>query len=293
VFDFRYHVASLAAVFIALVLGILVGVGLSGRGFVNDAERKNLQAQIDDLKRQRNDARALADAGTRSQLALQEFGADAYGALVPHRLDGLKIAVLFIGPVDQPVDFSVRKGIRDAGGTVTRVRQLHVPIRDDAIERALVGRPALRRFVGTDHISVVGRELGTEFVQGVRTPLWNALVDAIVDEREGDTTPAADAVVVIRSTPPQGGSTARFLYGLYQGVARAGTPAVGVEKAGVEISALPVLGRAGLSTVGSVDDEAGRLALVLLLAGAEPGHYGVGDSGTDGVVPPIPSAPSQ
>ncbi|MGH3116966.1 MAG: copper transporter, partial [Gaiellales bacterium] len=27
-FDIRYHVASLAAVFIALVIGILVGVGL-------------------------------------------------------------------------------------------------------------------------------------------------------------------------------------------------------------------------------------------------------------------------
>ena len=111
-FDFRYHVASLAAVFIALVLGILVGVGLSGRGFVNDAERKNLQAQIDDLKRQRNDARALADAGTRSQLALQEFGADAYGALVPHRLDGLKIAVLFIGRSTSP---SISRCARESG----------------------------------------------------------------------------------------------------------------------------------------------------------------------------------
>ncbi len=38
-FDLRYHVASLAAVFIALVVGILVGVGISGRGFVDDVER--------------------------------------------------------------------------------------------------------------------------------------------------------------------------------------------------------------------------------------------------------------
>ena len=43
VFDFRYHVASLIAVFIALVIGILVGIGLSGKGFVSDAERKNLE----------------------------------------------------------------------------------------------------------------------------------------------------------------------------------------------------------------------------------------------------------
>jgi hypothetical protein len=38
-FDFRYHVASLAAVFLALVLGILVGVGISGRGLVDNSER--------------------------------------------------------------------------------------------------------------------------------------------------------------------------------------------------------------------------------------------------------------
>ena len=49
-FDLRYHVASLAAVFVALVIGIFVGVGLSGRGFVNDAERKNFQARIDELQ---------------------------------------------------------------------------------------------------------------------------------------------------------------------------------------------------------------------------------------------------
>ena len=41
-FDLRYHVASLTAVFVALVIGILVGIGLSGKGFVNDAERANL-----------------------------------------------------------------------------------------------------------------------------------------------------------------------------------------------------------------------------------------------------------
>jgi len=49
VFDLRYHVASLTAVFVALVVGILVGVGLSGKGFVNDAERSNLNNQIADL----------------------------------------------------------------------------------------------------------------------------------------------------------------------------------------------------------------------------------------------------
>ena len=37
-FDLRYHVASLAAVFLALVIGILVGVGISDQGLVDSAK---------------------------------------------------------------------------------------------------------------------------------------------------------------------------------------------------------------------------------------------------------------
>ena len=59
-FDLRYHVASLTAVFVALVIGILVGVGLSGKGFVNDAERANLNGQIADLRQERDAAQTVA-----------------------------------------------------------------------------------------------------------------------------------------------------------------------------------------------------------------------------------------
>ena len=50
-FDLRYHVASLAAVFLALVIGILVGVGISSGGFVQKGERRILNDKIDELER--------------------------------------------------------------------------------------------------------------------------------------------------------------------------------------------------------------------------------------------------
>ena len=48
--DFRYHVTSLAAVFLALIVGILVGVGISGRGFVDKSERHKLESRIERLQ---------------------------------------------------------------------------------------------------------------------------------------------------------------------------------------------------------------------------------------------------
>src|ERR671919_713684 len=69
-FDLRYHAASLLAVFVALILGIVIGVGLSGRGFVEESERRNLNSQIDELRRGAVDGRtgdgavrAIAAAG--------------------------------------------------------------------------------------------------------------------------------------------------------------------------------------------------------------------------------------
>ena len=57
-FDLRYHVASLAAVFFALVIGILVGVALASHGLGN-AERRKLQ---DDLARARSQIDQLKGA---------------------------------------------------------------------------------------------------------------------------------------------------------------------------------------------------------------------------------------
>ena len=59
-------------------------------------------------------------------------------------------------------------------------------------------------------------------------------------------------------------------------------------EARVEQSAIPVFRRHSLSTVDGVDSELGRLALVLLLGGATPGHYGVGPvRASSGLLPPI------
>ena len=47
-----------------------------------------------------------------------------------------------------------------------------------------------------------------------------------------------------------------------------------------------------LSTVDSVETSTGRLALVLELAGANSGHYGVHDTATSGVLPPVAPLPA-
>ena len=53
-------------------------------------------------------------------------------------------------------------------------------------------------------------------------------------------------------------------------------------------TAVEAFAKQKLSTVDDLDTEAGRLALALLLSGADGGQYGVKKTARDGVLPPIP-----
>ena len=293
-FDLRYHVASLTAVFLALVIGILVGVGISGRGFVTDAERDNFHDRLAALDEQlREEELAVEDLELRQEAA-QEFVESAYPVLAERRLEGENVAVLVVGSYDETLN-RVREAVAAADGALVRVRAVSVPIPTGEIQSALLSDADTGEFVGEDELGDLGRELGDELVEGGETPLWDLLTPDLVGQREGSSEVEVDAVVVIRQATPQQRETARFLAGLYRGLAGTGRPVVGVEPTRVLQSAIPTFSRAGLSTVDGVDTPMGALALILLLAGPDSGDFGIRDTAVDGVLPtlePLPPATS-
>jgi hypothetical protein len=290
VFDFRYHVASLIAVFIALVIGILVGIGLSGRGFVSDAERTNLEARISELSSQRDAGRQALAVATAQHAAADAYLADTYPLLVAGRLRGARVGVVTVGAADQTIERAITQAVGDAGGKIVRTRVLRLPIDLAGIEKILAKRPGLKAVVGIDRAPDLARAIAAELVTGGKTPLIDALGDTLLDGRDGSGQPPLDAVVISRPGAPQQGTSQKFLAALYAGLAGAGVPAVGVERATPRTSAIPAFARGGLATVDSVDTPVGRLATVLELAGAASGHYGVARTATDGVLPPFPPA---
>ena len=289
-FDLRYHVASLTAVFLALVIGILVGVGISGRGFVTDAERDNFNRRLAALDEQLQEEELAVEDLELRQEAAQEFVEGAYPALAAGRLEGKNIAVLVVGSYDETLN-RVREAVAAANGSLVRVRAVSVPIRTEELQNGLLSDADTGEYVGRDELDDLGRDLGRELVEGGETPLWDLLTPDLVGQREGSSLPEVDAVVVIRPAVPQQRETARFLSGLYRGLASAGVPAVGVEPTRVLQIAIPVFSRAGLSTVDGVDTPLGALASIVLLAGPESGDFGIRDTAVDGVLPTLEPLP--
>src|SRR4029450_13018029 len=98
---------------------------------------------------------------------------------------------------------------------------------------------------------------------------WTALHNMIVQEatpRFGASRRPVDAVIVVRTADPQTGDSAPFVKGLYEGLGRAGVPAVGVSHSKSAFTAKPVFKQAELSTVDDIDLDAGKLARAIVLS---------------------------
>ena len=274
-FDLRYHVASLAAVFLALIIGILVGVGIADRGYLDKGTRGLLEQQVAKLQKQLDQTSQQAGNLGREQEAARTYINQTYPVLVRNRLRGKRVAIVFVGSVDGGLRSAVTRALTDAGGEQLRLRVLTVPIDGPQIDATLASSPNAASFRGQGRFETLGRDLGQELMIGGETPLWNALTDVLVEQREGGSKDPADGVIVVRTAKPQKNATSRFLLGLYSGLGSTSAPAVGVEATDARTTAIPVYKNAGLSSVDDLDTRAGKLALVLLLQGAPSGQYGV------------------
>jgi hypothetical protein len=302
-FDLRYHLASLAAVFIALAVGILLGVAISGK--LSAADNAIAHDRIDQLGDQLKQANARADIIGRRNDAAEQLIEISYPTLMESRLDGMNVGVLFVGPVDGGVRSAVERTLSDAGaGSPVRLTAVDTPIDADELDTALNGDQVLAQYAESgDDFTSLGTALGQELVDGDGTPMWSALSSNLVEERSGASTPPLDAVVVVRSwAPPEDASaeqeqqarpTETLVDGLLNGLQQSGVPVVGVETTTEDASAIDLYRTQGVSSVDDVETLAGRVALALLLAGGDPGHYGVKDSATDGVAPAVDSVPAR
>jgi hypothetical protein len=265
--DLRYHVASLSAVFLALVIGILVGVGISGRGFVDKSERRNFENRIAALQSRVDQLGAQNALLAQQGQAEHTFVQDTYPVLMHNRLKGKRIGVVAFGPAGRSVG-DVRQALADAGATLSLYRVLKVPIAAPALRRALAKRPGFQR------PEAVGHELAQEWVtQGV-TPIADIVSPLLVEEQADVRGKGIDGVVVVGGMTLDAPTT-ELVAGILGGFEAASIPLVGAERIDTVPSAVPAWGQLTLSTVDDVNTPSGKFALALLLAGAPHGHYGV------------------
>src|SRR5436190_2938905 len=121
--DFRYHALSLVAVFLALAIGIVLGVTI-GDSLLSDAERSlrsNLRSSVVNARSDSTKA--------RSELAARDRMLDQiYPAMVKDRLRGERVALVSWGPLPNDVESGVREAVHRAGGRIDSVSVFDKPL---------------------------------------------------------------------------------------------------------------------------------------------------------------------
>ena len=111
--DFRYHLISLIAVFLALGLGILMGSVV-----LDDRLVERLQDRVSETIRSNGDLRARINELDGRLTAFDEFANEAQGPLVNEVLLGQTVVLIEIDGTDGGIVEGVRETIEQAGGEV-------------------------------------------------------------------------------------------------------------------------------------------------------------------------------
>jgi len=312
VISLRTHAISLAAVFLALAIGVALGSGLLSNTVLSGLrdDKQELQNQINGLTDERN-------ALNEKLSAAGEFDAQMSPRILRDTM-GAKSVVVFRTPdaSDDDVD-SLKRMVEQAGGTVTGTVALTEEFVDansaekllSVVNSPIVPAGAQLSTKSVDQGSQAGDLLGIALlinrdpkVPAVDDQQRDAVLTALRDTgfiTYGDSrVGAANTALIVTGgglgddAGNKGATVARFAAGLAphgSGTVIAGRDGTASGTAAVAVTRSDAALTSAVSTVDDVDAASGRITTVLalqeLISGGRPAQYGVGQGATAVTVP--------
>jgi hypothetical protein len=296
-FDFRYHALSLAAVLLALAVGVVIGVAIGDSDLVSSAK----SGIVHDLKEEVGQAQQHASKLSGELSAEQSFANDLYPIAVHGLLSGQSIGVVFLGGSSNRINGLIRDAVTQAGGNLGTVVAVHEPLdlagiaqaaegtrfqalapaAPEASEAGAGGEAPAATPPEPELLEGFGKIVGKQLVSGganVEHELISRVRAHLLAAFDGQLG-KLDEVVIVRNEPTtltaeQSKSAGEFDSGLIDGIATVGTPIVGVELSNAEPSQIPWYQSKDLSSVDDLDTTAGHAALVYALTGSH-GSFGM------------------
>jgi len=284
----RYHAVTLVAVFLALGIGVVLGVAIGDQGIVSDASKdleKSLRGDLDHARSRASDLR-------RDLAQRREFEDQAYSALVGGLLPDWRIGIVAMNNLPSGYVSEVRDAVEPAGASIESVSVVEAPVPTGRVKGELDGTKLERVARDDEVLERFGRRIGRQLAQGGE--LVQRLRQELFSTSRGEYK-GVDGIVLIRDPDELKGDDKskqdRFESALIDAAKDTDVEVVGVEKTGTDPSQVSWYADHGVTSVDDLDLVEGKTALVWALLGAS-GRFGVKDS-AQRLLPPPPERPAR
>jgi hypothetical protein len=271
----RYHLLTIAAVFLALALGVLIGIGLTDSGTINTSQT----GLVSDIEQDLNELRSENNALSHERAINLRFQEDTFPYIVRARLEGKKIAILASSVTGDDIQRRLTSAIHGAGGQVVSTTVMNsrfsVPALTEKVKTEMKNDPAYSTVNESSVINLLATQLARDISKAGGTKTLTALQGVLIDSMNGRYDIPVDSVVIItraddEQTPAYSDLEKKMLLSLKE----LGVLAVGCEPSDAPRSEIPLFQALDVSSVDNLDSRIGQVSLVYLLAG-EKGAFGI------------------
>jgi Copper transport outer membrane protein, MctB len=309
--NFRFHIASLIAVFLALALGVVMGSTVIDRAIVD-----GLRSRIDEVERNRDDERARNDELTTERDQLSTYVEQSAPWTVDRRLTDQSVGIIAERGINEDTVKAQVALLRQADGTVPGILWLEAPwslggdgTNSDALRTALDSTTNRDNALRAEALTALARRLAEGSATAGEPDVLDALAKAGFVTLEG----AGDGDVSAATFP--GSNMSALLLGGPESTITAKTTTLELTRALVATSMLTAVGelaaddatdrgawlapirdndelKSVVSTIDDIDLVQGRVASALALADllrGVVGAYGIG-AGAQSTVPAFAAA---
>ncbi|WP_418792393.1 copper transporter [Phosphitispora sp. TUW77] len=293
IIDFKYHIASLVAVFLALGIGILVGSSFLGEN-VNDAIIQQQKQMVNNLNRDfeqmRLDNKVAQEEIEACQSALnisKQYEEQVLPVLLSGKLEGKQIAVIETNNYD----------FHDKWLSILEMTGANVVSVTTVLEGFDLSKEETKTSIRTklmlkdDSEAAVSKELAREISEGVISAqnLENLHYFEQLEliQNSGEYGVPIDAVIFVGGSQEDfGNRCTNFDLTMMNCFLERNIPVFGVETSDVAYSYMKEYQKLKVSTVDNIDMVPGQMSLVMAVYG-KPGNYGIKTTARQ-LIPAVP-----
>jgi len=258
-FDIRYHIVSLVAVFLALALGILLGFSLEKQGLLKKQQERlveSIQKDIDSVRSK--------NSNLQKQLASQKkFETNILPFLTKDKLKDHVVALVFFDDAKSNILKSgANETLKNAGASV-----LELSLNRRSLKKITLNEAQTETFKNSEYKTIDA--LAVELSSTPGTVLGKLQEEESVKLAE-DSIPINSAVVFAGGNKPSLEEEA-----LAKALNKNRIKTVFIDKTENEYSKVDQFVKAGIDTVDNIDMVYGKISLVYLLLNSDSGHFGV------------------